>query len=646
MIRATEELILRCLGLPRTRSQSIALHFRRQVPLATIVFVLAVIALPRAVFADTIQEILDADTLADSDNPVAARYFVEQGRGVLAKEMEDRAVEQMRISLMRQTSVMGRVMQGMAGMMSGSATQKMRQQSQEMMQPTSIGKMVIGGALGIPPPTSGMTQREGDLAQQEMRQGFADPWIRGIEAAKALEGIGEAQAAGQFYVNCIQLVMADWMKDSCLNAILAMGPRRAYVLLSWLTENAEQASITSSDVFATDSEQSVDQTVVQLRGAALRGLGTLIGSSAIKGDEREHALALILSYADGKQNAAYFADAATGLGRAGDPRGLASLKRLAKYRKDEVVEDAAQVALATGFKDQAAITSLRGELDNDNADRAMRMATALLSAGDEASFQWAVEVVTKRRASDRRGVDLRPRIVRELAAVRTDRAYQALTQIFSDGAGNDWLQAWTAVALLELGDTARLPQVSAALAKTDWTLDRSGLRTFWSRISPILNLAVGAMTSAVDVQKTMQVVGGMIAAERTRFLQKATDRELLSGQFRWQAADALALSDDPAAAGELTALLDDPELAVRMSAARALVAHSDSRSLDGIVKAFALDFGEENGVSRGPEVRAALLRSALLQFPDDPRTRTLCKTALADADSGVRFIAAVALKRT
>jgi HEAT repeat protein len=101
----------------------------------------------------------------------------------------------------------------------------------------------------------------------------------------------------------------------------------------------------------------------------------------------------------------------------------------------------------------------------------------------------------------------------------------------------------------------------------------------------------------------------------------------------------------PEAANELMALLEDPELSVRMSAARALAVHSDARSLDGIARAFALDFGEENGVSRGPEVRAALLRSALLQFPDDPRTRALCRTALADADAGVRFIAAVALER-
>jgi hypothetical protein len=619
---------------------------RRLKMLALIACAAAAIPLPPAAVADTIREMLDADTLSDTDNPVAARYFVEQGRGVLSKEMEDRAVEQLRASLMRQTNVMGRIMKGMAGMMSGPASQKMQQQAAEMAKPASIAKMVIGGALGVAPPMPGITQRQSELAQQEMRQGFADPWIRGVEAAKALEEIGEVQAAGQFYVNCVQLVMADWMKDGCLNAILGMGPRRAFVLLSWLAENAEQASIMRNMGGDANAEQGVDQGTVQMRGAALRGLGALIGSNAIEGEDRERALVTILRFADGKENAPYYADAATGLGRAADPRGFPSVQRLAKYRKDEVVVDAARIALASNFKDAGAIKSLRGELDSDDADRAMRMATALFSAGDEETFQWAAEVVTKRRPSDKQGADLRPRIVRELAVLHTDRAHQALTQISSEGAGNDWLQAWTSVALLELGDTDQLPQVSAAIDKTDWALDRSGIRTLWSRISPILNLAAGVLLGgAIDVEKTIQVVGGMIAAERTRFLQKATDRELLSGQLRWQAADALALSTDPAAVDELMSLLNDPELAVRMSAARALAVHSDKRSLDGIAKAFGLDFGEENGVSRAPEIRSALLRSALLQFPDDPRTRALCNTALTDSDSGVRFIAAVALKR-
>lgn len=614
--------------------------------LALLACVLSAISLPPAAVADPIQEMLDADTLSDTDNPVAARYFVEQGRGVLPKELEDRAVEQLRAGLMRQTNVMGRMMKGMAGMMSGAASQKMQEQAAEMMKPKSIAKMVLGGALGVAPPMPGITQRQSELAQQEMQQGFADPWIRGIEAAKALEEIGEAQAAGQFYVNCIQLVTADWMKDGCLNAILGMGPRRAFVLLSWLAENAEQASILRNMGGEADTGQGVDQGIVQMRGAALRGLGILIGTNAIEGDDRERALVTILQFADGKENTPYYAAAATGLGRAADPRGLPSVQRLAKYRKDEVVVDAARIALASNFKDAGAIKSLRGELDSDDADRAMRMATALFNAGDEDTFQWAAETVTRRRPSDKQGADLRPRIVRELAVLQTDRAHQALKQISSEGAGNDWLQAWTSVALLELGDIDQLPQVGAAIDKTDWELDHAGIRTLWSRISPILNLAAGAfLGGAIDVQKVVQVVGGMVAAERTRFLQKATDRELLSGQLRWQAADALALSSDPGAVDELIALLDDPELAVRMSAARALAVHSDKQSLDGIARAFALDFGEENGVSRAPEIRSALLRSALLQFPDDPRTRALCQTALADPDSGVRFIAAVALRR-
>lgn len=614
---------------------------------AALLFACALAALPSSrAAADVIRELLDAGALASGDNPVAARYFAEQGRGVLAAEIEARAIEQLRAGLERQTDVLGRVTQGMAGMMSGPATQRIREQTAEMASPKSLAKLVIGSVLGVPPPMPGVTQRESELAQQEMRQGFADPWIRGVEAARALEGLGDAQSAGQFYVNCIQLVTADWMNDGCLDAILGMGPRRAYVLLSWLAENAEQASILASVGAGTDAAAQPDDGVVKMRGAALRGLGALIGAGAIQGEERERALRELLGRADGKQNAPYFAAAATGLGRAGDARGVGPVRSLAKYRKDDAVVDAARIALARHFADAGATQDLRGELDSDDADRAMRMATALLGAGDEKTFEWAVDVVTKRRPSDKQGTDLRPRVVRELALLRTERARRALEQIASEGAGNDWLRAWTSLALLELGDAQQLASVSAAIDKTDWKLDRSGVRTLWSRVSPLLNLAAGVvLTGAVDVQRTIEVVGGMIAAERTRFLQRATDRELLSVQLRWQAADALALSTAPEAASELMALLEDPELSVRMSAARALAVHSDARSLDGIARAFALDFGEENGVSRGPEVRAALLRSALLQFPDDPRTRALCRTALADSDAGVRFIAAVALVR-
>ena len=69
----------------------------------------------------------------------------------------------------------------------------------------------------------------------------------------------------------------------------------------------------------------------------------------------------------------------------------------------------------------------------------------------------------------------------------------------------------------------------------------------------------------------------------------------------------------------------------------------NAEAIDGIVHGMTIDFGGENGVSRGPEIRAALLRSAALRFPQDARTRRLCLGAADDGDPGVRFIAAVAL---
>jgi len=42
---------------------------------------------------------------------------------------------------------------------------------------------------------------------------------------------------------------------------------------------------------------------------------------------------------------------------------------------------------------------------------------------------------------------------------------QALETIHQRGAGNDWLQAWVAVTLLEAGRVAYLSEVRAALAR-------------------------------------------------------------------------------------------------------------------------------------------------------------------------------------
>lgn len=57
------------------------------------------------------------------------------------------------------------------------------------------------------------SQQEMAQAMREMQQGLADPWIRGIEAADAYVALGDAQAAGRFYTNCVGMPNLNEMPD-------------------------------------------------------------------------------------------------------------------------------------------------------------------------------------------------------------------------------------------------------------------------------------------------------------------------------------------------------------------------------------------------------------------------------------------------
>ena len=90
---------------------------------------------------------------------------------------------------------------------------------------------------------------------------------------------------------------------------------------------------------------------------------------------------------------------------------------------------------------------------------------------------------------------------------------------------------------------------------------------------------------------------------------------------------------------EIETLLADEDRAVRLSATMALARLDRPEAISGLAKAFTLDFGAEGGVDRTGAVRAALLRSALARFPDQPQTAVMIQAGRTDADPAVRFIA-------
>jgi HEAT repeat protein len=392
-------------------------------------------------------------------------------------------------------------------------------------------------------------------------------------------------------------------------------------------------------------DKGVDPGVVQVRNAALEGLGVLVGSGALTPESKEKAMATLLAAA-GKGNEAYLRGAADGLGRSKDPRALEPLRRIAKQRGDLDAKQAAQRGLVIGFADEAARKQLRSQLDDKDPEEQLRAAQALYEGGDAAAFQWAVDVITKRRTTEAKKADIRALVVRDLVELGGPRARQALGQALAEGPGNDWLAAWTRVALLELGDTGQLPAVEAALAKEDWALDPRGFRSIWRALKPFLMAAattiltggLAAPTVLQQVRQATSLVGNFIAGERSRYLTKMTQREALTAQLRWHTADALVAANPPGAGRILVRLLDDPNPPVRLSAALAFARIDQPDAFDGLVRAYGLDYGAEEGVSRAPEVRASLLRAALLRDRRDPRTIKLVNTAKGDADTAVRFI--------
>ena len=606
-----------------------------------------------AVPADPLTELLDARALKETRNPVVASFLAGEGSALVPEELRERAVAQLRGALKAQTNVMGLMLAGVGGVMGSDSMKK----QQEWAAKQSPGKMMAGAFLGIgsaaPPAPSG------DQMQREMQEALTDPWVRGIEAAAALEQVGDANAAARFYVQCLAFLPQAWVPEACLQGILGLGPERAETLLLWMLSDAESITeapeggmgLAMPNLDPATAGKKIRKGAplpgtIQVRNAALAGLGFLVGGGGLPPERSAAVLQQLVAYSQGKTNEAYFRGAAAGLGRCRDPRAVEPLRRLAKWKQDPDTKQTALRALAVGFGDEAARKQLGQELDDSDPEEQLRAAQALYETGDAAAFEWAVDVITQRRSTDTKKPDIRALVVRDLVELGGERARGALTRALAQGPGNDWLVAWTQVALLELGDLAQLPPVEAALGREDWSLDRRGFRSIWRAISPFLQAAagilltggLGAMTAVQQIQKAVQLVGNFAAGERGRYLAKADARQGATAQLRWQAAEAIAAAQPKNAAALLERLLADDAPPVRMSAALALAGLDSPQSLDGLLRAFALDFGAENGVPRTPEVRAALLRAAWLRDAKAPQTREMARLATTDPDGAVRFI--------
>jgi HEAT repeat protein len=443
----------------------------------------------------------------------------------------------------------------------------------------------------------------------------------------------------------------EWAPTACLEDIIALGPRRAEVLLTWMLDNAEALAQSGSPLGAISfaDEGGGDEGsngAAQLEGAALEGLGALIGGGRMAEDARERAFATLQRRATARDNDRYLLGVAEGLARSKDPRAVALLEKLAARRNSLDVRQAAQRGLAVGFRDDDAIKALRRELSGKDEDLELRAAQILYELADEEAFEWAVDVITKRRTADAGGADVRGQVVRDLVELGGEPSRAALRAALDDGSRNEWVEAWIAVGLLELGDESVTAQVETALTTTDWELDPRGIRSIWRAIKPFLQYAtqlamsggMSAMSSTDQLRQVTSLIGNAVQGERARHLSKLDQRASLTAQLRWQAADAIATAQPEGAVRMLRTLLADPTPGVQLSAALALARIGDAEALPLLASAYDGALTGTADATNLPELRATLVRAAVVSSPTAEPTRALLAKAATDPDAGVRFI--------
>ena len=192
-----------------------------------------------ATCAETLDELLGSRALESVVHPIAAEFVAAEGATGLTEQQRATAVTQLKRALGRQTNPMTLTMRGAAGMMNSPSMQRMRESAQQSMSAGGLLRSAVGIGSAAP-------EIDAEQTQREMEQAIAEPWVRGIGAARALAALGDAEAAARFYVACLQMLQSDWAPTACLEDIIGLGPRRAEVLLTWMLDNAAALSSSSA----------------------------------------------------------------------------------------------------------------------------------------------------------------------------------------------------------------------------------------------------------------------------------------------------------------------------------------------------------------------------------------------------------------
>lgn len=594
--------------------------------------------------------IVQSGALARHPNPVLLAFLVEDCHDCLPADVQQQAVDQITASLRERTLIqpMEQVGKLMGEMMGAYSPFKMMK---EVYTPENILRGALG--VGAAPPRGMQQQIEG------MQQTLLDPWVRGLEAADSLRRTGQVEPAASFYRSCLTSIGSltagplghDWLQDGCIDGALALGPQTAATIFAAIWDQPYPDF--GFDLSAFAAQGKTMEPVPAIQAVAAKALGKLVGAGELTAQQREAVMGELVALAETRGlDLIATTGVVQGLAFAAHPEARPLLERLARKGKPEEVRPVAVRALAAAYRDEWAVARLRKELRRGGIGKAFKKAkslapwsndessqmidqpetdaeddvkyfaaSTLLRLGDEAAFAWIEDTLENRSPPEGRS-DHRPDLVRDLVETGSERSRSLLAERVAAGHPDEWLFAWMTIGLYELGDRSQLDELGALIDKADWNFGRGTVGAWYKRLKPLLwEGAKIAMGMPADTQKLVRMVAAFAFAERDRYLARADERLRRTAQYRWQLADALAGVDAPETLPVLDRLLALEDSSVRLSAARALVSQSSPGAPDLLARAVDLDYGEEDGVSRNPEIHTALLRALVTRFPDHPRTQ-------------------------
>jgi HEAT repeat protein len=530
--------------------------------------------------AGGVQTMLDSGALRGAYNPVVLSYLMEEGRPRLSATQHKQAVEQL-VAGFRSAIDIKPGAQVVAGLAS------------------AVG-MLAGGTVG-----------------QGISQGAYEVWRDWVDAAIVLARAGYQGDATRFFESCIATFPDDDLRGRCAAGLAATDASRGFTVLMGLL----------------DGKHTIED-----ENLALRLLGILAGAEGCPQDQKDAVIEQLTKRASGMMNTSYAPAVVAGLAATKDPRAVETLRKMTKGLRDDEVKRAALRALVLDFHDAAATDEMVKKLKKSGDERFLAT-SVLIAAGHDAGFEAALKDLSEKNkggfmkslASSGDQPDHSADLVSALATAGGEKAKAVLAKVVPARPPDEWVTAYAAVTLLELGDQSSIDVVRKALTREQ--------RPF-TRMDAAVALAHAGDLSGVPVMNTLMTAKGgwKSAAGEVVFGRRKPDPETV----RSAVAEALGRIDHADAVPLLVTLLDDRADVVRTSAALALARMTAPAALEGLAKALTVDYGKEADRSRNPVVHARVVRAAARAA--DPRAGSVLAEGARSPIPSVKFLALAARK--